>query len=449
MSKLKGRDMTFEGKKSGTKSGTKKSKDSISYWESRVEKRSYSYKGETRDRSEYSVRFSVHGKRRLIPLQTSNKAKAAEKARDLYVRIRANGWSVVDEDVPPPLPRLGHRDEVTCGDYIRIAELVSAVVPTTFVQYLASLRRIVAFSNDIPVSKERHDHVSGGRERWNAKVDACPLFPSLTINCIERFRRHFLKRYKDNALHLQKGQRSFNKVMRDAKGLLSNKMRHALEVSDANPEGIEFPSRLGLLEATNEPEGSKRFDPKKEFKITLPKLFKAAEAELDPDQLIALLLALTAGLRRGEIDRLRWDSVDLRRKQLTVETTEDGKTKSAASEGCIPLDPQVVAKLTEYKKTSGKRRHVLPGVSREGISKSWTSYRANVLFQSLVEWLRGKGVDGYRPIHTLRKMAGSEVARDHGIYAAASLLRHASTAVTEQHYVAPAPKTPGFGKYLS
>jgi integrase len=291
--------------------------------------------------------------------------------------------------------------------------------------------------------------VSGGRERWNAKVDACPLFPSLTINCIQGFRGHFLKRYKGNALHLQNGQRSFNKVIRNAKGLFYKPMRRALEVSDANPDGIEFPSRIGLLEVTNEPEGSKRFDPKKEFKITLPKLFKAAEAELDPDQFVVFLLASAVGLRRGEIDRLQWDSVDLRRKQLTVETTEDGKPKSAASEGCIPLDPQVVAKLTEYKKTSGKRRHVLPGVSREGISKSWTSYRASVLFQSLVDWLRAKGVAAAKPLHALRKMAGSEVAKNHGTHAAKSFLRHASIAVTEQYYVAPAPKTPGFGKYLS
>jgi len=34
-------------------------------------------------------------------------------------------------------------------------------------------------------------------------------------------------------------------------------------------------------------------------------------AEEDPDGFLAILLALTAGLRRGEIDQLLWRKVDL------------------------------------------------------------------------------------------------------------------------------------------
>ena len=42
----------------------------------------------------------------------------------------------------------------------------------------------------------------------------------------------------------------------------------------------------------------------------------------------------------------------------------------------------------------------------------------------------------------------SKVAKSKGIFAASSFLRHKSTAVTQQHYVAPAPESPNFGKFL-
>jgi integrase len=48
--------------------------------------------------------------------------------------------------------------------------------------------------------------------------------------------------------------------------------------------------------------------------------------------------------------------------------------------------------------------------------------------------LRKNGVEGAKPIHTLRKEAGSIIATKAGIHAASRFLRHADIQVTSMHY---------------
>jgi len=444
-----GHFMTVKLRKSGTKSGTKNiSKDSLAYWLARVERRKYKYKGKLRERSEYSVRIALHGKRRLIPLRTSNKSKAAEMAKKTYEKVRANGWRGVDEALPSPLPRLGNRDEITCGEYIERVRQISLVSEATLTQYLASLRRVVAFSNNIEVTKERHDYVTGGQKRWNDKVDACPLFSSLSSKNIKLFRDDFLKSAKDDSVILESRRRSFNKVLRNAKGLFSRRIISEIGEWDINEGGIKYPSRIGLLVATHEPEGNKRFKVEKEFSLTMEELYNLAQKELDSEQLVAFILASAVGLRRGEIDRLQWSSINFIEGVLSVETTKSGAPKTVYSESPLRIDSEVIAHLKTYKEKSPSREFVLPRDNEKEVSKSWTSYRANIILLSLIDWLRKVGVKANKPLHALRKLAGSEVAKSKGIFAASSFLRHKSTAVTQQHYVAPAPESPNFGKFL-
>ena len=114
----------------------------------------------------------------------------------------------------------------------------------------------------------------------------------------------------------------------------------------------------------------------------------------------------------------------------------------------LKIDSEVITHLKTYKEKSPSREFVLPRDNEKEVSKSWTSYRANIILLSLIDWLRKVGVKANKPLHALRKLAGSEVAKSKGIFAASSFLRHKSTAVTQQHYVAPAPESPNFGKFL-
>ena len=47
-------------------------------------------------------------------------------------------------------------------------------------------------------------------------------------------------------------------------------------------------------------------------------------------------------------------------------------------------------------------------------------YRAQEEFRQPTDWLRSKGVNFPRPLHTLRKEFGSQICLHHGIHAASS-----------------------------
>jgi integrase len=73
-------------------------------------------------------------------------------------------------------------------------------------------------------------------------------------------------------------------------------------------------------------------------------------------------------------------------------------------------------------------------------------YRCNAVFDRLMEWLRKQGVNGPKPLHTLRKEYGSLLTRSYGIHAASRALRHADLRTTSEHYSdSTAQVTPGLG----
>jgi integrase len=69
------------------------------------------------------------------------------------------------------------------------------------------------------------------------------------------------------------------------------------------------------------------------------------------------------------------------------------------------------------------------------VSRPWGQrYRCESVFDRLTQWLRKQGVEGAKPLHTLRKEAGSIIATKAGIHAASRFLRHADIQVTSMHY---------------
>lgn len=68
-------------------------------------------------------------------------------------------------------------------------------------------------------------------------------------------------------------------------------------------------------------------------------------------------------------------------------------------------------------------------------SKPWRrSYRNREVFERLTTWLRKNGVEGNKPLHSLRKEAGSIVATASGIFAASRFLRHRDIGLTASVY---------------
>jgi hypothetical protein len=69
--------------------------------------------------------------------------------------------------------------------------------------------------------------------------------------------------------------------------------------------------------------------------------------------------------------------------------------------------------------------------------KAYGQYRCHTLFRRLIGWLRGKGVTGNAPLHSLRKEYGSQINLRYGLMAASEMLRHANIAITASTYVEP------------
>jgi integrase len=96
---------------------------------------------------------------------------------------------------------------------------------------------------------------------------------------------------------------------------------------------------------------------------------------LDIRQKAAILLALFAGLRRGEIRGLRWGDIDLKTKQIDVQHNfvrfDGDKSPKKDSTGILPLAPEIEAILGDLQTLSTKLGYtkpgdfVLPGTSRE------------------------------------------------------------------------------------
>ena len=178
--------------------------------------------------------------------------------------------------------------------------------------------------------------------------------------------------------------------------------------------------------------------PKYQGNIDVPLLITAARNELresDPDAYLALLLAIGAGLRKGEIDSLRWQQINFQRQTLRIEVSEHGDLKTDESAAEVEIDEALASELRAHMK--GKKiPFVIGSVHGPRVSFGSQEYRCEPTFRRLYTWLRGKGIIDKKPLHVLRKEFGSIINQRHGLYAASAALRHRNIATTAGHYVA-------------
>lgn len=167
-------------------------------------------------------------------------------------------------------------------------------------------------------------------------------------------------------------------------------------------------------------------------------LLQKAEAQLgekDTPAFLAMLLAIAAGLRRHEIDSLRWGQIDFRKGEVRVERTATANLKTQKSQADIPVDPQTIALLRGFfAKVQDTDAYVIEGDGATDKKKWGQHYRADAAFARLIAWLRANGVKARKPIHELRKELGALITSRHGIYAAKRVLRHSSVTTTARYY---------------
>lgn len=146
-------------------------------------------------------------------------------------------------------------------------------------------------------------------------------------------------------------------------------------------------------------------------------LLAACRASSWPRLYVLVMMALTTGARRGELEGLRWRDIDLERAEASVHRSKNGDKK------VLPLVPAVVEELQKLK---GAPAVLLFG-SRQ---------RPDVAFNFDPAWekaLKAAGVRNFR-FHDLRHSCASALAQNGAtLLEIADVLGHRQLSVTKRY----------------
>jgi integrase len=146
------------------------------------------------------------------------------------------------------------------------------------------------------------------------------------------------------------------------------------------------------------------------------------------------LLAVMAGLRRNEIDKLDWTAFHWDKGLIRIETTSVFQAKTEDSLGDVEIDSEMMEIFRGYR-ARAKGEFVIESSVAARPEANYGHYRCQRDFKALTKWLREHGVTGNTPLHSLRKEFGSRMCATHGIYAASHALRHGDILITSAHYL--------------
>ena len=423
------------GKSAGQVQGDRqqKGKNTSSYWQGRI------FKDVTRgvESPHYSMQVAFKGRRMTFTTGTGNKEAAASIAAGIYRDLLTLGAEATLAKHRPQKATKGDKI-ATIGEWISGAKAVSEVNEATFNQYASSLRMIGGDILAVKKTKKRFGPKKGGASAYREMVDALSL-EALTPVAIQQWRMARVKKAK-NPKKESSAKTSCNSTIRQARSLFA-------------PKVVKFLKELRLPEPAPfaEVEFYEKQNSRYSSKIDVGEIVAAAHSELaktNSQAFLAFLLAIGAGLRRGEIDGLCWHQVDTRKGVIRVEVTDQAGLKTSDSQGEVDVDEDL-CKLLQGFKARAKAKESDFVIQSDGLRlenrgpQSWgQKYRANAVHDALIDWLRNYKQDGQKPlekvqkpIHELRKELGSLMQQQHGIYAASRALRHSTVATTAAHYV--------------
>ncbi len=390
-------------------------KNDSRYWLSRI------YRPEN-DRGQesphYSMRLQMHGQRVALSLGTGNKEAAARRAASVYTDFLTLG---IEGALAKHRPRKAAESIATVGQWIGAARSVATVNSATFALYASALRKIVGDIIRVKRNRKRFGPKGGGARAYRKAIDAAPL-SILTPEAIQKWRLAYVNRAKTPAEQRSR-MTSCNSTVRQARSLFGKKIARFVPLPDSRPfDDVEFFPRQSAKYFS-------RIDAK-----TLLTQARDELAENDSPAFLVVLLALAAGLRKGEIDTLAWNQIVFDRGVIRVEHTDTANLKSADSRGEVPIDVSVVELLRRFRaRASGV--FVIEGGDGVSGPRLWgRNYRVQSVFDRVTAWLRAHGVTAKKPLHELRKELGALITAEHGIYAASRVLRHSDLATTAAHY---------------
>ncbi len=452
------------------------------YWADRLFHREWQRGDKAVRAASWYVRIKHDGQRHTLNLDQTDKVLASRKARDIYIKVKGAGWDAAFEELGLKDPSSRIKRPGTIGEYIKAAapyakslqthtanarclRLIASELCRIKVQAdearithiatrlatkqlqerqaagdtkvpadagkrhsKAEKRWIIATADklrDQAIERLRYDHKTNGREAWVTAVDAITLDKVTPAGVMEWRGERIRGAELEGAAAKRSAEITTASVIRQASSLFSDRIVRFVS------EKIVLPDVLPFHEV-KVPRGR---PPRLKVEVQWPVLLAAAQQELKGEVLKAFFLAAGCGLRRREMDTLRWESFDFEQQRLTVQPTSDYSLKSDESHSEVILDPALAQFFRQCFQLEQATRTdtVLAGTKKVG--RSSRTYRCDATFKPLMAWLHSKGITDRKPLHHLRKLVGEQVLREHGIMMASRFLRHASVATTEASYV--------------
>jgi integrase len=172
--------------------------------------------------------------------------------------------------------------------------------------------------------------------------------------------------------------------------------------------------------------------------------FRRLEAALGLRERVLLCLALSLGLRRGELAGLRWHDIDFEQLTITVQRSLVdqivGRTKTEASQRPLPMDPRIATLLLQWRSVSkyvDSQDYIFATNSnRAGHKRGKQPVSLAKIMQYYIQpTARRVGIKKKIGWHTLRHSFASSLHRNgEGIKVVQELLRHSSARITLDIY---------------
>ena len=213
--------------------------------------------------------------------------------------------------------------------------------------------------------------------------------------------------------------RSIQSVLKQAKSIFKKAFHSRYE--DA---GIYLGNIEGFLLERAETPVSVDKEPLEDEVVEVLDAKVEAVRDTRPDFHAAYLLAKST-LRRAEIQRAKWDWIQMKKGEPHIVMSADQKGKKPTA---IPLDPKIYAALQQWFKLTDDKEYILP-------EDGWTGERCGYFMKELDKWLRNEGgLTTDHTLHELRAHSLHTIREKYGLEVAATVGRHSDAGITARHY---------------
>jgi len=399
------------------------SRFTVEYWREKIFRPSYSHQDESHPVQEWYAQIQHGGRREKVGLGSNNKEDASRRAARFYSALRSKGW---DETLKAFFPDryAAPKNLLTVGDLIELVRPLAAVRPRTFEIYAYAFRKI---AREATSTKDTdHRRFDPKSLVWRRESDGIHL-AKLTPEAVAKWKATVVAEAGKDPVQQTRARRNVNSFIRSARALLSRKILKKLV-----EKAVVLPKPLPFEGVEMERQGNTRYH----STIDATKLLREGKKQLsekDPEAWKVILLALGAGLRRGEIDRLNWEQLDFGRSEIRIFNHSQFEAKTESSEDVVFVDPGLMAELRKSR-DSAKSSFVMESSTPVRESGAAQFYRCQETFERATAWLRAQGVQDDKPLHVLRKEFGSMICASADIHTASRQLRHANLATTAAFY---------------